>query len=96
MIVYQIFTRLFGNRNTTRKEWGSVAENGSGKMNDIDAQVLKRIKAMGVTHVWFTGVGESHRKDAQDGDEGNHGLRAQPCGASVPLCMQAQGRKRFG
>ena len=56
MIVYQIFTRLFGNRNTTRKEWGSVAENGSGKMNDIDAQVLKRIKAMGVTHVWFTGV----------------------------------------
>ncbi len=56
MIIYQIFTRLFGNRNTTCKEWGAVAENGSAKLNNIDSQVLKRIKSMGVTHVWFTGV----------------------------------------
>ena len=51
MVIYQIFTRLFGNRNTTRKEWGTIAENGCGKMNDFDAATLKRIKAMGITHV---------------------------------------------
>ena len=73
MIVYQIFTRLFGNRNSTRKEWGSVAENGSGKMNDIDAQVLKRIKAMGVTHVWFTGV----LRHASQTDYTAYGIPAQ-------------------
>lgn len=56
IIIYQIFTRLFGNRNTTRKEYGSVAENGCGKMNDFDAKTLKRIKEMGITHVWYTGV----------------------------------------
>ena len=56
MVIYQIFTRLFGNRNTTRKEWGTIAENGCGKMNDFDAATLKRIKAMGITHVWYTGV----------------------------------------
>lgn len=56
MIIYQIFTRIFGNRNTTRKEWGTVAENGCGKMADIDARVLRRIHDMGVTHVWCTGI----------------------------------------
>ena len=55
-VIYQIFTRLFGNQNTTCKEWGTLSQNGSGKFNDIDARVLKRIKDMGVTHVWYTGV----------------------------------------
>lgn len=55
-IVYQVFTRLFGNRNTTCKENGSLKENGVGKMNDFDAATLKLIKNMGVTHVWYTGV----------------------------------------
>ena len=56
MIIYQILTRLFGNRNTTRKAWGTMAENGSGKMNNFDAATLKRIRRQGVTHVWFTGI----------------------------------------
>ena len=55
-VIYQIFTRLFGNQNTTCKEWGTLSQNGSGKLNDIDTKVLKRIKDMGVTHVWYTGV----------------------------------------
>ena len=55
-VIYQIFTRLFGNQNTTCKEWGTLSQNGSGKFNDIDVRVLKRIKDMGVTHVWYTGV----------------------------------------
>ena len=55
-VIYQVFTRLFGNRNTTNKEWGTQEENGSGKLNDFDDATLKRLKRLGVTHVWFTGV----------------------------------------
>ena len=44
VIVYQVFTRLFGNRNLSRKENGTVAENGCGKMADFTPQVLKEIK----------------------------------------------------
>jgi len=56
IIIYQIFTRLFGNRNTTRQENGSIAENGCGKMNDFDQATLKRMARMGVSHVWYTGL----------------------------------------
>ena len=56
IIVYQIFTRVFGNRNQTNKSNGSLAENGSTKLNDIDEKVLWQIKEMGVTHVWYTGI----------------------------------------
>ena len=56
IIIYQIFTRLYGNRNTTRKENGSIAENGCGKMNDFTPTTLKKIREMGVSHIWYTGV----------------------------------------
>ncbi|MCF0203180.1 MAG: alpha-amylase [Bacteroidaceae bacterium] len=56
MVIYQIFTRLFGNSNTTNKRHGSLVENGCGKMGFYTPQVLKRIKELGVSHVWFTGV----------------------------------------
>lgn len=55
-IIYQVFTRLFGNQNTTRKYNGTIDENGCGKMNDFDAKVLRRIRHLGVTHVWYTGI----------------------------------------
>lgn len=55
-VVYQIFTRLYGNKNTTNKPWGTIEQNGVGKFNDIDAVALKSIKELGVTHVWYTGV----------------------------------------
>ncbi len=55
-IIYQVFTRLYGNCNTTRKEWGSVEENGTGKFSDFDAKTLRAIKQMGVSHIWYTGV----------------------------------------
>ena len=55
-VVYQIFTRLFGNQNTTNKPWGTMEENGIGKFNDITDTALKGIKELGVTHVWYTGV----------------------------------------
>ena len=56
IIIYQVFTRLFGNRNLTRKENGTLAENGVGKMNDLDVTSLRHIHDMGITHVWYTGV----------------------------------------
>jgi glycosidase len=55
-VVYQIFTRLYGNKNPTNKPWGTIADNGVGKFNDIDNVALNSIKDLGVTHVWYTGV----------------------------------------
>ena len=56
VIVYQVFTRLYGNRNTTRKENGTIADNGCGKMADFTPAVLKGIAKMGISHMWYTGV----------------------------------------
>ncbi|MFM9840806.1 MAG: alpha-amylase family protein [Cyclobacteriaceae bacterium] len=56
MVVYQMMTRLFGNTNATNKPYGTIEENGVGKMNDVNEVALKGIKELGVTHVWFTGI----------------------------------------
>ena len=55
-VVYQVFTRLFGNTNTNNKPWGTIAENGVGKFNDFTDKALSEIKNLGVTHIWYTGV----------------------------------------
>lgn len=56
VVVYQIFTRLFGNTNTTNKPWGTIEENGVGKFADINDKALTELKELGVTHLWYTGV----------------------------------------
>lgn len=56
MVVYQMMTRLFSNTNSTNKFYGSVEENGVGKMDNINEAALKGIKQLGVTHVWYTGI----------------------------------------
>lgn len=55
-VVYQVFTRLFGNTNTTNKPWGTLQENGVGKFTDFTDKALLEIKNLGVTHIWYTGV----------------------------------------
>lgn len=55
-IIYQVFTRLFGNTKTYNKPWGTIEENGVGKFNDFTDLALREIKALGVTHIWYTGV----------------------------------------
>jgi len=55
-VVYQVFTRLFGNKNTTNKQWGTIEENGVGKFNDFTDKALQGIREFGVTHIWYTGV----------------------------------------
>lgn len=56
MVVYQVFTRLFGNKNTTNKPWGTIAENGVGKFDDFTDIALREIKDLGVDYIWYTGV----------------------------------------
>lgn len=63
-VVYQVFTRLFGNTNTHNKPWGTMDENGVGKFNDFTDTALQEIKSMGVTHIWYTGV--PHHATATD------------------------------
>ncbi|MGA3171766.1 MAG: alpha-amylase family glycosyl hydrolase [Chthoniobacteraceae bacterium] len=54
--IYQLFVRLFGNTNTTRKIDGTLAENGVGKFDDINDIALDAIRDLGCTHIWLTGV----------------------------------------
>lgn len=56
IVVYQMMTRLFGNKNTTNKTYGTIEENGVGKFADINQKALQGIKELGATHVWYTGV----------------------------------------
>ena len=56
LIIYQVFTRLYGNRCQTRKPFGTLEENGCGKMNDFTPSMLKQLREMGITHVWYTGI----------------------------------------
>ncbi|WP_370659915.1 alpha-amylase family glycosyl hydrolase [Paraglaciecola algarum] len=55
-VVYQVFTRLFGNKNSTNKPWGTIEENGVGKFSDFTNIALQGIKELGTTHIWYTGV----------------------------------------
>jgi len=54
--IYQVFTRLFGNTNTNNTPWGTIEQNGVGKFNDFTDKALQEIKALGITHIWYTGV----------------------------------------
>ncbi len=56
LLIYELTTRLFGNTNTTNREWGSLAENGTGTFNDISDAALQSLKTFGITHVWYMGV----------------------------------------
>ncbi|RYU78613.1 alpha-amylase family glycosyl hydrolase [Hymenobacter persicinus] len=56
LVIYQVMTRLFGNKKTLNKPYGTAAENGVGKFNDITDKALQEIKKLGASHVWYTGV----------------------------------------
>lgn len=56
IILYQIFTRLFGNDNTKCVPNGSIEQNGCGKLANFTPEALAAIKKLGTTHVWYTGV----------------------------------------
>jgi glycosidase len=54
--IYQLFVRLFGNTKETRKQNGTLAENGVGRFADINDAAISSLKQMGFTHIWLTGV----------------------------------------
>ena len=56
IIIYQVFTRLFGNNNNHCINNGSITENGCGKMADFTTKALNEIKKLGATHIWYTGI----------------------------------------
>ncbi len=56
MNIYQLFPRLFGNKQTTFRIDGSKSENGCGTFNDIDETSLDAIRDLGFTHIWLTGI----------------------------------------
>ena len=55
-VIYQLVVRYFGNTNTTNKVNGHIDVNGCGKFADVNAAALTSLKALGVTHIWLTGV----------------------------------------
>ena len=71
IILYQIFTRLFGNANTQCVHNGSIEQNGCGKLADFTPEALTAIKELGATHVWYTGVIEH----ATQTDYSQYGIR---------------------
>lgn len=56
ILIYQVFPRLFGNGNASRVKYGTLQQNGVGKFADFDKTQLRRMRLMGFTHVWFTGI----------------------------------------
>ncbi|MDP3453673.1 MAG: alpha-amylase family glycosyl hydrolase, partial [Bacteroidales bacterium] len=56
LIIYQVLVRLFGNTNSSCIPNSSYEVNGSGKFVDFTSEVLDQIKALGSTHIWYTGV----------------------------------------
>lgn len=55
-IVYHVFTRLFGNKIQSNIPWETKEVNGVGKFSDFTDLALQKIKDLGVTHIWYTGV----------------------------------------
>lgn len=55
IVIYQIFTRLFGNRGANVPN-GTIEQNGCAKFSHFTPKVLSEIKKMGATHVWYTGL----------------------------------------
>ena len=55
-IIYQTFPRTFSADSTTCKPFGTIEENGCGKLNDYTAKTLRQIRGLGCTHIWYTGI----------------------------------------
>ena len=62
MVIYQVFPRWFGNLRPSPVMNGSLSENGVGKFSAFTPLALSKIKELGVTHVWYTGVIEHATK----------------------------------
>lgn len=55
-IIYQVLPRLFGNTNERCVKNGTLRQNGCGKLANFTPLALQKIKELGATHIWFTGL----------------------------------------
>ncbi len=67
LIIYQAFPRIFTNMNANCVHGGTLEQNGSGKLNDITAKVIKSVADLGVNCIWLTGVIEMATKTSFPG-----------------------------
>lgn len=72
IIIYQVFPRWFGNKNTACVKNGNIHENGVGKFSVFTPDMLSAIKNMGISHIWYTGVIEH----ATQTDYAHHKIRS--------------------
>ena len=74
IIIYQVLPRIFGNTNENCIPNSSYEINGSGKLSFFTDEILKKIKELGSTHIWYTGVIEHATKTSYDefGIKANH------------------------
>ncbi len=71
IVIYQIFTRLFGSDRPSPTINGDLSVNGVGKFSDFTTTALDSIRELGITHVWYTGVIE-HASIYSTDEVGNH------------------------
>ena len=55
-VIYQVFTRLFGNDVNVNEHNGDKAVNGCGTMAAFTPKALEEIRKLGATHIWYTGI----------------------------------------
>ena len=56
IVIYQIFTRLFGVNSELTLLNGTKLQNGCGTFEDLSDKALQSIVDLGVTHIWLTGI----------------------------------------
>ncbi|MDR3217510.1 MAG: alpha-amylase [Dysgonamonadaceae bacterium] len=71
IIIYQALPRLFGNAKSVNAINGDLIENGSGKLSAFTPAVLREIRNMGCSHIWYTGLLEH----ATQTDYSEYGIR---------------------
>lgn len=54
--IYQVLPRLQTNALHKNVVNGTIQENGCGKLGDFTLAFLKRIKSIGYSHIWYTGL----------------------------------------
>ncbi|GHT24447.1 alpha-amylase [Bacteroidia bacterium] len=56
ILIYQVLPRLFGNHKPNPVPHGTITENGCGKLSAFTPKVLKEIRKLGFSHIWYTGL----------------------------------------
>ncbi len=56
MVIYQVFTRLFGADAENPVPNGTKKQNGCGTMSAFTMKALEEIRTLGATHIWYTGI----------------------------------------